>query len=106
MATLPVSVLVASSVSIGGLVGIVSCSGIARRGGISSVGIGSVPGIRVRIRVVVPSRSISISGVCIVAVLVSLALALVSCCSITSSSCSSSSGSSSGGGCRIEGCGY
>jgi hypothetical protein len=87
--TLPVSVVVASSISISvsGLVGIVSCRGI------SSVGVG--------IGVVVASSSISIGGVCIVTILISLTLALVSRCSITSGGC----GGGSGGGSRIEGCG-
>jgi hypothetical protein len=92
--TLPVSVVVASSISISvsGLVGIVSCRGI------SSVGVG--------IGVVVASSSISscsisIGGVCIVTILISLTLAFVSCCSITSGGC----GGGSGGGSRIEGCG-
>jgi hypothetical protein len=85
--TLPVSIVFASSVSISvsGLVGIVSCGGV----------ISSVPGIRVRI--VVPGRSISIAGICIVAVLISLAL--VSIRTIASGGCGGGSGR------RIEGCG-
>ena len=78
MTTLPVSIVFASSVSISvvGLVGIVSC---------------------IRVRIVVPGRSISIAGICIVTVLISLAL--VSICSIASGGCGGGSGR------RIEGCG-
>ena len=97
MTTLPVSVVFASSISISvsGLVGVVSCRGVSSVG----VGIGIIVASSSISSRGISSSSISIGGVRIVTVLISLALALVSCCSITSGG----GGGGSGGGRRIEG---